>query len=148
MATIISAIRLDGPVEPVFDLVTTARFWPKWHPATIDVSGVTERPVLLGDVIHERAQIGPQVYDNKWTVIEHLRPARVVLRGESGQIQIAYLFQALGQATEFRRVLEYRPQDFKDSADDPAALEKLIREQSEQALQKLKQLIESILQEE
>jgi len=148
MATIISAIRIEGSVEPVFDLVTTTRFWPKWHPATIGVGGVTERPVLLDDVIQEQAQIGPRVYEGKWTVIEHLRPARVVLRGESGHIQIAYLFQAVGHATEFRRVLEYRPEDFKDSAADPAALEKLMREQSEQALQKLKQLVESILQEE
>jgi len=148
MATIITTVRIEGPIEPVFDLVTTTRFWPNWHPATVGVAGVTERPLLLGDVVHERAQIGPNLYEGAWKVVEHQRPARVVLRGASERIQITYLFQAHGPQTEFRRVLEYRPEDFHASAADPAAVDRLMREQSEQALHKLKQLVETILLDE
>ena len=148
MAIIINSVRIGGPIEPIFDLVTTTRFWPQWHPATTEVSGVTERPVLSGDVVRERAQIGAKVYEGNWTVVEHQRPSRVVLRGESGRVQITYLFQAHGTATEFRRVLEYRAEDFSAGVDDPEALQKLMHQQSEEALHKLKQLVESILKEE
>jgi hypothetical protein len=148
MARIINSVWIDGPIEPIFDLVTTTRFWPQWHPATTGVSGVTERPVLVGDVVHERATIGGREYQGSWHVAEHQRPSRVVLDGESGRIQITYLFQSVGPATEFRRILEYQPEDFAASAPNPEMLEKLMSRQSDEALQKLKQLVESILHDE
>jgi hypothetical protein len=60
MAQVINVIQINGAIEPVFDLATITRFWPQWHPATTGVGGVTERPVLLGDKIRERAVIGGQ----------------------------------------------------------------------------------------
>jgi hypothetical protein len=30
---------VDRPIGAVFDVVTTARFWPEWHPATRAVGG-------------------------------------------------------------------------------------------------------------
>lgn len=148
MARIISSVWIEGPIEPIFDLVTTTRFWPQWHPATIGVSGLTERPVLLGDAVHEWAMIGGREYQSEWTVTEHQRPSRVVLSGDDGRTQITYLFQAVGSATELRRILEYQPEDFAASAADPPALEKLMSRQSDEALRKLKQLVEAILRDE
>src|SRR5262245_8578270 len=58
MPRVVNSVRIDGAVEQVFDLVTTTKYWPQWHPATVGVGGVTERPIALGDVIHERARIG------------------------------------------------------------------------------------------
>jgi len=148
MMHIVNTILINGPLEPIFDLVTTTRFWPQWHPATVGVGGVTERPFGLGEVIRERAQIGPRLYEGNWTVIEHSRPTRAVLKGESGRIQITYSFQSPGQAIEFKRELEFQAEDFSASAADPKVLEKLMYEQSERALGKLKELIETILQKE
>ena len=34
MAAVVNNIKIGGPAEAVFDLVTTARFWAEWHPAT------------------------------------------------------------------------------------------------------------------
>ena len=62
MATLTTTIQIHGALAPVFDLVTTTRFWPQWHPATIGVGGVTERPFQLGDKIRERAHIGAHTY--------------------------------------------------------------------------------------
>ncbi|MCL4302993.1 MAG: SRPBCC family protein [Anaerolineae bacterium] len=148
MAQVTNTVQINGPLEPVFDLVTTTRFWPQWHPATTGVGGVTERPVLLGDKIRERAVIGRQTYEGNWTVVEHVRPAQVALLMESGRIKITYSFQAMGPATEFKRELEFYPEDFSASVSDPSLLEKLMHQQSEQALQKLKSLIEGVLQQE
>jgi hypothetical protein len=148
MATIINKIHILGQPEAVFDLVTTTRFWPQWHPATTGVGGVTERPFQQDDLIRERAHIGARTYEGTWRVIEHERPLRVVLRGESGRIQITYTFQADGEAIQFSRQLDYHAEDFAASATDSALVEKLMDNQSQQALQKLKTLVEQILQNE
>ncbi|MCK6629825.1 MAG: SRPBCC family protein [Anaerolineae bacterium] len=146
MAQVVNTIQINGSLEAIFDLVTTTRFWPQWHPATTGVGGVTERPMLPGDKIRERAVIGGKTYEGNWTVVDHTRPARVVLLMESGRIKISYSFQASGSTTEFKRELEFHPEDF--SAADPSTLEKLMDAQSEQALAKLKTLVEEILQQE
>lgn len=148
MAKVVNQIDIVGPIDRVFDVVTTPRYWLQWHPATIGVGGVTERPVALGDIIHERAQIGGGVYEGDWTVAEHQRPSRVVLQVDGGRIQITYAFAADGQATTFRRELEFRPEDFIGSAADPTALEALMHRQSEEGLQKLKPLVEGLLARE
>ena len=145
MARVINSVWIDGPVEQVFDLVTTTQYWPQWHPATVGVGGVTERPIALGDVIHERARIGGRMYEGDWTVAEHVRPARVMLQAGSGRLHISYTFRAAGAATEFERTLEYRPEDFAQAGADPAAVEALMYGQSEQGLQKLKRLVEALL---
>jgi hypothetical protein len=148
MDRVINTIQIKGLLEAVFDLVTTTRFWPQWHPATTGVGGVTERPLALGDKIRERAVIGGHTYEGNWTVVEHVRPERVTLLMESGRIKITYTFQAVERAVQFQRELEFYAEDFKTSAPDPGALTKLMSQQSEQALQKLKTLVEEIFQQE
>lgn len=145
MIQVTNRIQIQGPLEAVFDLVTTTRFWPQWHPATVGVGGVTERPMQLGDKVRERAVIGGKIYEGNWTVVEHSRPTLVALLMEGGRIKISYAFEAVESATEFTRTLEFHPEDF---GGDPASIEKLMHAQSEQALAKLKALIEGILQQE
>ena len=48
MTSIVAVTRIAGAPGPVFDLITSARFWPEWHPATLSVSGVTQRPISSG----------------------------------------------------------------------------------------------------
>jgi hypothetical protein len=148
MKSVVNSILIQGRVEAVFDLVTCARFWPQWHPATLGVGGVIQRPFLLGDVIRERARIGQEVYEGDWTVAEHVRPSRVVLRALGGRLHIRYLFAGLGKATELQRELEFDPEDLRASAPDTDALAQLMHDQSEQALRKLKVLVEGILDQE
>ena len=92
MALIVNIITITGPAEAVFDLVTTARYWPRWHPATLAVGGVTQRPFGLGDRIHERVRFGDVVTQGTWEVVEHDRPRRSVLRIDRPFVQIAYTF--------------------------------------------------------
>jgi len=47
----------DRPLEAVFDIVTTARFWTEWHPATRSVEGDVDHPAQLGDQITEYVRI-------------------------------------------------------------------------------------------
>jgi predicted ester cyclase len=138
-----NAIAIDGPVDLVFDLVTTTRSWPFWHPATESVSGVTDRPLALGDQVNERASIGGRVHEGTWTVSEHDPGARLVLQIGGGRIQITYTFARSDTATLLTRTLSYQPQDFAGGEQDPDALEARMRAQSELALQRLKPIVES-----
>ena len=145
MATrITNEIVINGPIEQVFDLVTTTRYWTEWHPATIGVEGVVDRPIGLHDVIHERAQIGARVYEGSWQVVEHVRPTRVRLLGENSRISIDYTFSGTDGQTLFVRELEYDADDFRDSVPDPARLQELMFAQSQAALAKLKRLVEEL----
>jgi hypothetical protein len=128
--------------------VTAARFWPQWHPATRAVGGVTERPYGLNDRIHERGRIGDREFAVTWTVVEHVRPTRVVLRTERPPAQITYTFQAQDGATVFTRALTYQVEPSAAAATGPEVLDRLMRAQSEQAVNQLQAFVEKVLRDE
>ena len=59
-----------------------------------------------------------------------------------------YAFRARGQGTEFQRELEFDPGSFRTRMPDAPQMAELMHAQSEQALGRLKTLIEKILEEE
>jgi uncharacterized protein YndB with AHSA1/START domain len=148
LSSVINTISIEGAPEAVFDLVTTARFWAQWHPATTGISGVTQRPYLLGDRIIEQGRIGKGEFKVIWKVTEYVRPRRIVLQSEASPVQITYSFNSRGNTTEFRRELKYNPEDLKAISVDPKEVNRLMQTQSEQAVKQLKGLVEKILREE
>jgi Polyketide cyclase / dehydrase and lipid transport len=148
VAAVTSTISIRGFAEPVFDLITSARFWPEWHPATRAVFGVTQRPYGRSDVIHEFVQFGGTDLVVSWRVAEHVRPSRVVLEALTARARIAYSFDPSGDAIEFRRDLEYDEPLVRQIAPAIVDLHGLMQEQSEEALRRLKELVERILRDE
>jgi uncharacterized protein YndB with AHSA1/START domain len=148
MTSVVNTVTIAGAPEAIFNLITTARFWPEWHPASIAVGGVTERPYGLGDQIHERGRIGDRNFQITWKVVEHVRPSRVVLQSERSPTRITYSFQASSGATVFTRELRYKGEDLAAVAPTLREMEQLIRTQSEQAINRLKELVEKILYKE
>lgn len=148
VASVVNAVPIEGRPEAVFDLVTTARFWPQWHPATTAVSGVTQRPYLLGDRIIEQGRIGEGNFEVTWKVAERIRPRRVVLQSESSPVQIIYSFHSRGNVTDYTRELKYNVEDLKSISPDPNEVNRLMQLQSEQAVKQLKALVEKILRDE
>lgn len=148
VSTVVTSVTIDGAPEAVFDLVTTARFWPQWHPATRAVGGVTERPFRLDDRIYEAGRIGEQNFQTSWKVVEHIRSSRIVLQSETSNTRITYTFRARDGGTAFTRELAYNLENFAAVARAPAAAEALMRSQSEQAVKQLKAMVEKILREE
>jgi uncharacterized protein YndB with AHSA1/START domain len=148
MSIVITSVTIDGSPEAVFDLVTTARFWPQWHPATRAVGGVTERPFQVGDRIHEAGRIGNLDFQTSWKVVEHVRPSRIVLQSEKSTTRIAYTFSMGGGGTVFTRELTYKLENFAAVAATSGAAEALMQSQSDQAVKQLKEMVEKILREE
>src|SRR5919197_6737527 len=141
MTRVINSVTIAGTPQVVFDLITTARFWPQWHPATMAVGGVRERPYGLGDRIYERGRIGNQDFQTSWKVVEHVRPSRVVLQSERSPTRITYLFQSREGSTVFTRELEYNLENFAAVATARGEAEQLMRTQSEQGVNQLKTLV-------
>jgi uncharacterized protein YndB with AHSA1/START domain len=146
--SVINTVTIAGAPEVVFDLITTARFWPQWHPATQAVGGVTERPYGLNDRIYERGRVGSVHFQVIWKVIEYVRPSRVVLQAETSQARIIYSFQGQDERTTFTRRIEYQREGSSAAPSAPDELDRLMQVQSEQAVDQLKVLVERILREE
>src|SRR5438046_7082022 len=75
MTAVVNTVTINGAPKAVFDLITTARLWPQWHPATKGVGGGVERPYGLGDLIHERGRIGDKDCERTWNAGEYPRPS-------------------------------------------------------------------------
>jgi uncharacterized protein YndB with AHSA1/START domain len=144
MTTVTNAVAINGPSRAVFDLITTARFWPQWHPATKAVGGAVERPYGAGDLIHERGQVGNTEFTTTWKVVEQVPQSRVVLESQTAPARITYTFKPGEGVNTFTRTLEYETRNF--AAVENA--EQIMREQSETAVRQLKALVERILSEE
>jgi hypothetical protein len=87
---------VDRPLAAVFDTVTTARFWPEWHPATRGVEGDTDHPARLGDKIIEHVTIAGIEGTGTWTVTEYGPPGHLALETDLavGHLRIAYALTA------------------------------------------------------
>lgn len=127
---------VDRPVEAVFDLATTAKYWPEWHPATVRVEGDVDVPARLGSRITEYVNIGGLDGSGTWTVIAYQRPRRLVLAADTaiGHLEIAYSASVDADGTRFERTLTY--------PDLGEALDQIMEQQSAAAVANLKTLLE------
>jgi Polyketide cyclase / dehydrase and lipid transport len=126
----------DRPIGAVFDVVTTARFWTEWHPATRGVEGDVDHPARLGDHIVEHVTIAGIAGTGTWTVVEHDRPHHLALETELavGRLRISYQLAAVAGGTRFQRDL-----DFPDLGPQIAAV---MDAQSQAGVASLAQLVE------
>ncbi len=68
------SVLIDRPIEEVFDLITTVKYWPEWHPSSLETWGQTETPAKIGDEATERVQIGAIKGEITWVVSRYNRP--------------------------------------------------------------------------
>lgn len=143
MANVTNTIHISGEPDAIFDFVTTARHWTRWHPATLRVSGQIEQPMRAGDIIREHARIGGMDAENDWKVTQLERPQRVVLsmpKTRLGDLKISYTFEPRGDGIEFVRSLEYDTAGV--AAELAARIERQMVQDSEEAVRRLKGIVE------
>src|SRR5262249_14558369 len=101
---------VDRLIDDVFAVVSTARFWPEWHPATRAVEGDIGHPARLGDQITEYVTIADIEGSGTWTVTEYSPPHHLVLETDLavGHLRITYEFAtAPDGGTRFQRDLDF-----------------------------------------
>lgn len=71
MQSVINSVFVEKPIEEVYDFLSTASNWPKWHPATLTVYGAVRHPGLMDEEIVEKVKPGVRI---KWKVTKRERP--------------------------------------------------------------------------
>lgn len=129
-------VHIARPIATVFDLATTARYWPQWHPATLGVSGAVDYPARLGDQIIERVDLGGHIGEGTWTVVATHPPTQLALESHTGLglARITYTLTETPDGVHFRRDLDYER--------GSPALDALMARQSAVAVANLKALLE------
>jgi Polyketide cyclase / dehydrase and lipid transport len=145
MSQVTNTVTIKGDVQRVFALLTTAKYWTRWHPATIAVRGAVDRPMCPGDRIVERACIAGEIAEGEWHVSELESLRRVVLDMPStrlGDLRITYSFSELGDGVLFRRELEFDVSRLPEPL--RARVERQLEAESEIAVQRCKALVENV----
>ncbi len=146
MTNVHSSVHVNQPVEKVFDYVTTASNWPKWHPSTVSVSGAVFHPALEGETIVETVRFGIARDRFTWKVEERQSSNRWVIRATSDRyrqkVRIAYTLTAEDDGTLWEREMCF---DIRKSLQllDRLLFSKLVKKNSETAVRQLKEIMES-----
>jgi uncharacterized protein YndB with AHSA1/START domain len=108
---LVNRIDIAAAPERVFAYVATPANWPRWHPASRAVRGVTARTPKVGESVVETFSIAGRVGDATWTTVELDPPRRWTLVSSTpggGSARIVYTLTATALGTAWERDLTYR----------------------------------------
>jgi uncharacterized protein YndB with AHSA1/START domain len=145
MTRITLSVEIDRPAGQVFDFVTTPGSWPRWHPSSIGVTGVTDHPLRVGEQVTEEFSVAGRRGRATWTVKARDAARRWVIEArpeEGGSAVITYTLTAQGKGTRFQRELAYTMPGPLWALLDLLVIRRRIRAESAQALRRLKTLLE------
>ena len=143
---IYNSIQINRPIDQVFDFITTPANWPRWHPASVSVSGNADHSLLTGEEVTEKFSVAGYRGEAKWLVRERIAPHRWVIDGagkKGGGATIAYSLTSYNEGTTFERELVYTTPNALFALFDWLILRRCMRTDSAEALQRSKRLLES-----
>jgi uncharacterized protein YndB with AHSA1/START domain len=108
---IVNRIEIAAPPERVFAYIATPANWPRWHPASRAVRGITDRTPGVGEAVIETFEVAGRRGDATWTTME-LSPPRlwemIATSPGGGGARIVYTLTAKDGGTLWERDLVYR----------------------------------------
>lgn len=139
---------IDIAAQPpqVFAYVATPANWPRWHPASRAVRGITDRTPAVGESVVETYEIGGHRDTITWTTVELEAPRRwrFTASGEhGGSAEIAYSLTPTAAGTRFRRELFYRGPNLAFAIADRLRLREINAGDSATALANVKRDVEA-----
>jgi len=143
---IVSSILILRPNEEVFNYVTTPSNWPKWHPSSLAVTGATDHSLRLNEQVTENYRVAGHTGTAVWMVIERSEPSLWAIAAEVGGRNaglVRYSLSAENGGTRFTREFLYYPRSLLTIALDRLSIRAQIDAESTQAVQQLKQILES-----
>jgi uncharacterized protein YndB with AHSA1/START domain len=108
--SVTTTVRIASPAPELFALVTNARQWRRWHPATAAVRDTPDRPLVQGESVVESIRAAGRSFDARWVVVECDAPRRWVIATDSPQgcARIEYSLTPEHAGTRFTRQLRWR----------------------------------------
>lgn len=140
---------ISRPIEDVFAFVTTPAYWPRWHPSSLAVSGVTDHSLLLGEQLEETFRVAGHRGRVVWTVTDREAPCRWTIDGKivggSGSGVVTYTLAPIedGAGTHFVREFIYPISSPGIAVLDRLYVRRRITAESAEALRRLKALLEA-----
>jgi uncharacterized protein YndB with AHSA1/START domain len=145
MTLIHKTIRINAPIEQVFDYVTTPGNWPAWHPSSLGVSGATDHSLEPGEQVAEEYRVAGRRGRVMWTVHERVAPRRWMIDGqvEGGDSgKITYTLIPHEEGTTFEREFVYTMPNLLLAMLDRLVLRRRVEAESAEALRRLKDVLE------
>jgi uncharacterized protein YndB with AHSA1/START domain len=108
---IVNRIQIAAPPERVFAYIATPANWPRWHPASRAVRGITDRTPGVGESVIETFEVAGRRGDATWTTVELSPPRRWIIAatGSGGDgARIVYTVTPRDGGTLWERDLTYR----------------------------------------
>ena len=137
-------IDIGRPPSQVFDYVSTPALWHTWHPATVEVRNVPNRPLTRGETALELIAVAGRRDNALWTVLACAAPARweIGTDAANGAAHITYEITPTAAGCRFRRTLEFHSKRWPWRLLDSTLTRWILDRQSSQALRNLKRLLE------
>jgi uncharacterized protein YndB with AHSA1/START domain len=137
-------IAINRPPQEVFDYVTTPALWHTWHPATVAVRDVPNRPLTTGETMLELIAVAGRRDQALWTVISCLPPQswEIATDTGNGKAHITYTIMAADGGCRFHRTLEFRSKHWPWRLLDSTLMRWILVRQSARALRNIKTVLE------
>jgi uncharacterized protein YndB with AHSA1/START domain len=143
--TFVSIVDIACARADVFNFVTTPAYWDQWHPATRDVRGVPERPLVEGETMVEHISAAGRKFDAVWTVLYCEAPNTWMFATETqrGAACVTYRLHERVTGCRFERTLDFRSKVQPWRALDSTLVRLMLQRQTARALKNLKRLLET-----
>ena len=144
---VVNRTEIAAPPERVFTYITTPANWPRWHPASRAVLGVTDRTPKVGESVVETFEIAGRRDDATWTTTELDPPRRwVIVSGAPGgsYARVVYTLSATDGGTVWERDLTYRGPNLLFGLLNLVQIHAVMESDSAKALANVKRQIEAM----
>ena len=144
---LVQRIDIAAPPERVFAYVTAPVNWPRWHPASRAVRGVTERAPTVGESVVETFEIAGRRADATWTTVEFDPPRRwtaVCAVPGGGSARLVYTLSGHDRHTVWERDLAYRGPNLLFGILNVVQIRAVMASDSTKALANVKRQIEAL----
>jgi uncharacterized protein YndB with AHSA1/START domain len=137
-------IDINRPHQEVFDYVTTPALWRTWHPATVEVRDVPNRPLVTGETMLELIAVAGRRDQALWTVTACSPPRswEIATDTKNGAAHITYTIMPTNSGCRFHRTLEFRSKHWPWRLLDSTLMRWILVRQSARALRNIKTVLE------
>jgi uncharacterized protein YndB with AHSA1/START domain len=142
---LVNFVDIAAPPERVFAYVATPANWPRWHPASRAVSGITARTPGVGESVTESFEIAGRTGEAVWITRELDVPRQWRFEADSsgGGARILYTLQATPGGTRFTRDIHYRGPNLLFGIFNAVRIRRVMEEDSAAAVANVKRDVEA-----
>lgn len=144
---IVNTIHIKRPAIETLNYASTVARWPSWHPQSNRVYAPSNRPLVSGEGFEEDINTPIGMNHLVWRVLESepgsLWRAQAINQNNGVEIELSYRVIEQAGGSQFERTLIYTMPNFFLTAFNALYFERLTQAKSKDALERLKQAVES-----